>query len=200
MHDPQTSGLPNSSPVAGGGVTPSPAALFLGFSRAGLSGFGGVLPWARRLLVDNEGWLSPEEFNVLMGLCQFLPGPNIINLAVAVGVRFCGWRGALAGALGLMLGPFLVSLSLGLLYATYGELPAVQALLHGVTLVGTGLVIATGIRMGINLKEPKLYGIFVVAAFVVIVFLHWPLPLVMIGGALVTVSLSWWRLSREARR
>ena len=65
---------------------PTPAELFRGFSRVGLSGFGGVLPWARRLLVDTERWLTAEEFNVLLGLCQFLPGPNVVNLAVAVGV------------------------------------------------------------------------------------------------------------------
>ncbi|MEN9880632.1 MAG: hypothetical protein RIQ55_1278 [Pseudomonadota bacterium] len=181
-------------------IAPGPAVLFRGFARVGLSGFGGVLPWVRRLLVDTERWLTAEEFNVLLGLCQFLPGPNVINLAVAVGVRFCGWRGAVAAALGLMFGPFLVALLLGLLYARYGEIPAVQSLLYGVTLVGAGLIIATGLRMALNLKQRAVYLPFTLAAFVALVLLHWPLPVVMIGGAVLTVSLSWWRLSREARR
>lgn len=178
---------------------PSPADLFRGFARVGLSGFGGVLPWARRMLVETEGWLTAEEFNVLLGLCQFLPGPNVINLAVAVGVRFCGWRGALAGALGLMLGPFLIALVLGILYDRYGELPAVQSMLHGITLVGAGLIIATGIRMGLNVKNRALYLPFAAAAFVAIALLHWPLPAVMLGGAALTITLSWWRLSQEAK-
>ena len=180
-------------------ATPTPAALFLGFSRVGLSGFGGVLPWARRLLVETEGWLSAEEFNVLLGLCQFLPGPNVVNLAVAVGVRFCGWRGAVAGAIGLMLGPFVVALVLGVLYGLYGELPAVQSMLHGITLVGAGLIIATGIRMGLNVKNRAVYLPFAAAAFVAIALLHWPLPAVMLGGATLTIALSWWRLSQEAK-
>ena len=179
-------------------ITPGPAALFRGFARVGLSGFGGVLPWARRLLVDTERWLTAEEFNVLLGLCQFLPGPNVVNLAVAVGVRCCGWRGAVAGALGLMLGPFLIALLLGLLYARYGQIPAVQSVLYGVTLVGAGLIIATGIRMGLNVQQRAVYLPFAAAAFAALVFLHWPLPIVMIGGAALTVSLSWWRLAREA--
>jgi len=181
-------------------VIPAPADLFRGFARVGLSGFGGVLPWARRLLVDTERWLTADEFNVLLGLCQFLPGPNVINLAVAVGVRFCGWRGAVAGALGLMLGPFLIALLLGVLYARYGEIPAVQSVLYGVTLVGAGLIIATGLRMALNVKQRGVYLPFTLAAFIALVFLHGPLPAVMIGGAVLTVSLSWWRLSREARR
>ena len=179
--------------------TPTPAALFLGFSRVGLSGFGGVLPWARRLLVETEGWLTAEEFNVLLGLCQFLPGPNVVNLAVAVGVRFCGWRGAVAGALGLMLGPFLIALVLGLLYDRYGELPAIQSMLHGITLVGAGLIIATGLRMGLNVKNRWIYWPFAAAAFAGIALLHWSLPVVMLGGAALTIALSWYRLSQEAK-
>jgi chromate transporter len=198
MRDPQTSDWATESATAR--VVPGPAALFRGFARVGLSGFGGVLPWARRLLVDTERWLTAEEFNVLLGLCQFLPGPNVINLAVAVGVRFCGWRGAVAAALGLMLGPFLIALLLGVLYARYGEIPAVQSVLYGVTLVGAGLIIATGLRMALNVKQRGVYLPFTLAAFVALVFLHGALPVVMIGGALLTVSLSWWRLSREARR
>ncbi|MFZ9615577.1 MAG: chromate transporter, partial [Fluviibacter sp.] len=133
------------------------------------------------------------------GLCQFLPGPNVVNLAVAVGVRFCGWRGAVAGATGLMLGPFLVALVLGVLYARYGELPAVQSMLQGITLVGAGLIIATGIRMGLNVKNRAIYLPFAAAAFAAIALLHWPLPAVMLGGATLTISLSWWRLSQEAK-
>lgn len=197
MRDPQTSDWATESAAAR--LVPGPAALFRGFARVGLSGFGGVLPWARRLLVDTERWLTAEEFNVLLGLCQFLPGPNVINLSVAVGVRCCGWRGAVTAALGLMLGPFVIALLLGLLYARYGEIPAVQSVLYGVTLVGAGLIIATGIRMALNVKQRAVYLPFAGAAFVALVILHWPLPLVMIGGALLTVSLSWWQLARKAR-
>lgn len=200
MRDRRTSALATDTTTEQIRVIPEPAALFCGFARVGLSGFGGVLPWARRLLVDTERWLTAEEFNVLLGLCQFLPGPNVINLAVAVGVRFCGWRGAVAAALGLMLGPFLIALLLGVLYARYGEIPAVQSVLYGVTLVGAGLIIATGLRMALNVKQRGVYLPFTLAAFVALVFLHGALPVVMIGGALLTVSLSWWRLSREARR
>lgn len=190
----------NNNPSDEARVTPGPAALFRGFAYVGLSGFGGVLPWARRLLVDTERWLTAEEFNILLGLCQFLPGPNVVNLAVAVGVRCCGWRGAVAGAFGLMIGPVLIALGLGVLYAFYGEIPTVQSMLYGITLVGAGLITATGIRMGMNLKQRWLYLPFAAAALIALVVLHWPLPVVMLGGAVLTVSLSWWRLARESRK
>ncbi len=198
MPDLQTSASDTNPPLAPVRAVPGPTALFRGFAYVGLCGFGGVLPWARRMLVDTRRWLTAEEFNILLGMCQFLPGPNVVNLAVAVGVRFCGWRGALAGALGLMIAPVFIVLLLGLLYVVYGELPFVQSMLHGVTLVGAGLIIATGIRMGFNLKQRRVYLPIAGLAFVALAILHWPLPQVMIGGAVVSVGLSWWRLSRES--
>lgn len=67
---------------------PSLLALFLGFLSVGMYGFGGVLPWARRMVVEQRRWLTAAEFADLLGLCQFLPGGNIMNLTVAVGARF----------------------------------------------------------------------------------------------------------------
>lgn len=164
-------------------------ALFLGFSTIGLSGFGGVLPFARRLLVERRQWLSGEEFNTLMGMCQFLPGPNVVNLAVCVGRRFAGAAGALAGALGLMIGPMIIVMGLGWLYDQYGSLPIAQGVLRGIAAVGGGLLIAMGWRMAQNLKQPKRELWFALAAFVGVAVLRWPLPLVMVG--LATINSLW---------
>ncbi len=72
---------------------PTVAELFFGFFKLGLIGFGGVLPLARRMVVEDRKWLTGEEFTELLGLCQFLPGGNIINMAVAIGSKFQGGRG-----------------------------------------------------------------------------------------------------------
>lgn len=198
MPDLQTSASDTNRTAVPVRQAPGPYALFRGFAYVGLCGFGGVLPWARRMLVDTQRWLTAEEFNILLGMCQFLPGPNVVNLAVAVGVRFCGWRGALSAALGLMFGPVLIVLILGVLYVLYGELPAVQSILHGVTLVGAGLIIATGLRMGGNLKHRRIYLPIAGLSFIALALFQWPLPMVMIGGALLSIGLSWWRISRES--
>ena len=77
---------------------PPPAELFLGFAKASISGFGGVLPFARHMLVDDKKWLSEQEFADLFSFSQFMPGANVVNLSVCVGSRF---HGPLGGALGL---------------------------------------------------------------------------------------------------
>src|SRR5438552_1330194 len=86
------------SPIEGEGVLYSGAArpnpteldLFLGFLSASLRGFGGVFVMGRRMLIEERKWLTPDEFVELLGVCQFLPGANIVNLSVAVGQRFRG--------------------------------------------------------------------------------------------------------------
>ena len=126
---------------------PSARELFAGFLSIGIAGFGGVLPWARRMLVETRHWLTPREFTDVLGLCQFLPGPNIVNVAVAVGGRFGGARGALAALAGLLVAPFAVVVALGALYTAYGHVPAVASAFRGVAAVAAGLVVAMALKM-----------------------------------------------------
>ena len=46
----------------------------------------------------------------LLGLGQFLPGPNVINLSVIVGKRHRGVAGAIVAPLGLLAGPLAIVL------------------------------------------------------------------------------------------
>ena len=171
-------------------------ALFSGFSRVGLSGFGGVLPFARRMLVERQRWLSPGEFNSLLGLCQFLPGPNVVNLAVCVGSRYQGALGALVAVLGILAGPVAVVLLLGLLYSWFGDVPQVQAMLRGISAVGVGLILAMGVRMLGALKERRVYLPFVVLTFLAIAVLRLPLALVMAALATLSSLVAYRRIRR----
>jgi len=175
-------------------------ALFFGFSRIGLSGFGGVLPFARHFLVEKRGWLSAEEFNTLLGLCQFLPGPNVINLSVVVGARYRGVAGSVACVAGLLAGPMVIALLLALVYDRYGSLPVVQGILRGIAAVGCGLLFATAIRMGLAVRYKVFLLPFTALVFVAIAILRWPLPAVMLGLLAFTAGVAWWRLRDAAPR
>lgn len=52
-----------------------------------LAGFGGVLVFARRAIVEQHRWMTEDEFNETFALCDFLLGPNIVNLSVVLGSR-----------------------------------------------------------------------------------------------------------------
>lgn len=171
--------------------TITPKQLFISFSKIGMSGFGGVLPWARRTIVEQEKWLSPEEFNSMLGICQIVPGPNIVNLAVCVGSRFAGAWGAFAAVLGLMLGPSVIVILLGLLYEQYSHLPAIQGMLRGISAVGIGLIAGTGFKMLRN--EFSFPPMLLVVTITVIAagYFHLSLGLVVLLASPLAIYLAW---------
>ncbi|MEP7207603.1 MAG: chromate transporter [Casimicrobiaceae bacterium] len=168
-------------------ITPTVRGLFLAFLRVGVSGFGGVMPFAHRMLVERERWLDEREFIDVLSLCQFLPGPNIVNVSIVVGRRFGGLRGAAAAFSGLVLLPFLMIVTLGALYGVAGQLPHVRDAFRGVASGAAGLVIAMAVRMGKPLRRSTWQTFIAAAAFVAIAVLRWPLPWVLLG--LVPLSL-----------
>src|SRR6202158_2053989 len=87
---------------------PGLLALFAAFAKMSLAGFGGVLVWARRGIVDRHRWMTADEFNETYALCHFLPGPNVVNLSVVFGSRFRGIRGGVAAFAGLLGPPVVV--------------------------------------------------------------------------------------------
>lgn len=158
-----------------------------------LSGFGGVTPFARRMLVEERRWLSDEEFTDVMSLCQFLPGPNIVNITVCVGARFHGVKGALAAFAGLMCGPFVVVLVLGSLYTHYRELPAVSGAFRGLSAAAAGLIVAMGLKMSASRRLRSAMAAFAVITFLGIAVARLPLVVLLLGAAPLSVAAAYWR-------
>ncbi len=175
--------------------TPTLADLFFSFAKVSLSGFGGVLPWARRLIVEERRWMTAEAFNEAFSLSQFLPGPNIVNFSVVFGQRFRGLPGAIVALLGLLGPPVVIVTLLGVLYARYGEIDALQRVLAGVTAAAVGLFIAVVVKMSEPVFRRGLsFGPFVaLAAFLAVGILRWPLPWVLAVLAPLSIALAWWK-------
>lgn len=166
---------------------PNARTLFLEFARMGLSGFGGVLPFVRRSVVERNRWLNDRDFVEILSLGQVLPGPNVINLALMLGLRFAGLRGAVAAFSGLVFVPMVVVLCAMGLYLRYQDVPQVRQMLSGMTAVAAGLVLSTGVKLAQS--QPRSVRALVVgaAAFLAIGWLRWPLLPVM--AVLVPVAL-----------
>jgi len=168
-----------------------PLELFFAFSQLALSGFGGVLPWAHRTLVERKGWLNEREFVDTLAMGQLLPGPNIGNIAVMIGYRFAGYGGAAAAFAGLVTGPFLLMIAAGMLYQNYGAQPLVQQALSGMSAVAAGLVLATGLKMSATLKRQWRPWLFVALALTGVGVLRWPLLAVVGGLAPFAIAAAW---------
>jgi chromate transporter len=169
----------------------SPSELFRTFAEMSLCGFGGVMPWARRMLVDRRGWIDDREFAELLAIGQILPGPNICNIAVIVGYRYARLRGALAALSGLLGGPFVIVLVLGALYHRFGSLPAVQGALRGMTAVAAGLVMITGLKLAKSQPRNLRGLVFGLAALVSIGVAHLPLGWIMLVLMPLALAVEW---------
>jgi len=178
-------------------TAPQPAvgasALFFGFLKIGLTGFGGVMPFARRMIVEEQRWLTEIEFLDVLSLSQFLPGPNIVNVSVIIGRRFRGAIGSVAACAGLMLMPLVIVLALATLYAQFAEFPRVRDAFSGVSASASGLILATALKLARPLKQyPWQVGICVIA-FVGIALARVPLLWLLAVLCPLSIAIAWWR-------
>lgn len=173
--------------------------LFKVFNRLALQGFGGVLPIAQRELVERERWLTQQQFVELLSVSQVLPGPNIVNLALMFGDRYFGWRGAGAALAGMLLAPLVIVLLLAMLYAQFAILPMVAGALRGMGAVAAGLVITTGLKLSLSLRQNpmglRVCVLFTALTFVAIALLRWPLVWVLLGVGASAIAVAWHKLA-----
>jgi chromate transporter len=172
-------------------ATPTRSELFLTFAKLGLCGFGGVGPWARRVIVEDKDWLDEREYAELLGLCQILPGPNVGNVSVCLGDRYHGPVGSLLALGGLLAGPMFVLLCLGIAYDHFGQLPLVHSAIGGIAAGAAGLFVGTALRMVERLRLNWIAVLIMCCAFVGIGIMQWPLVTVVLTLAPISLIISW---------
>lgn len=173
---------------------PGPGALFLAFFGISIMGFGGVLAWARWMLVEKRHWLTPQEFNELLSLCQFLPGGNIVNFGVVLGSRYCGVLGGIAAVAGLLLGPFFIVIGLASLYVEFSAVPGIAGMLTGVSAAATGLVASLTFKMAMAMREEIVPLLFALVGFVAVGIFRTPLLATVLVMMPVTILYAWRRV------
>jgi len=184
-----------SSPSSPSDPSPTLLELFVAFALIALCGFGGVLAWSRRMLVEERKWMTAEEFNDAYALCQFLPGPNVVNLSVVFGRRIRGLLGAAVASAGLLGPPFVIVSVIGFVYAQFGEIAALQRMLIGVAAAAVGLVLGTCAKMALPLLRDR-FGIaplIVLATFASVGILRWPLPWALAVLVPLSIAIAWVR-------
>ena len=172
--------------------------LFVAFTLLALQGFGGVLAVAQRVLCEQRRWLTREQFVEILAVAQVLPGPNVCNLALMIGDRFFGWRGAFAALAGMMAAPLVIVLLLTALYAQYSMNAAVSGALRGMGAVSAGLIFGTGLKLVGALRTSPMHapvcGALLASAFVAVALLRWPLVWIILALGVVACGYAWTRL------
>lgn len=124
---------------------------YLSFSLMSVGGAIGTLPEMHRYLIDQQHWLSDNQFNASVAIAQASPGPNILFVALMgwnIGMNAGGLPLALLGVLINMTGILLPSSTITFLASRWGHqnrhLRAVRAFKQGMSPIVIALLLATG--------------------------------------------------------
>lgn len=182
--------------------------LFRIWAGIGLQSFGGgatTLYLMRRVTVEEQHWLSDEEYGLYWGIVQIAPGINLLGQTVLIGWRVAGFMGAIVALLGLLLPSIAITVLITAGYATIRDQPLVVAALHGIipATVGVGVILA--IQM---LKPPVVASyhegwgqlglslVVLVGAPLLLVLLNLP-AIVVLWGAGGCCAVGAWLLRRR---
>jgi chromate transporter len=173
--------------------------IFLVFLKMGAFSFGGGLTgWVFQEVVTLRRWMAEDEFMSGLALCQVLPGTNITNISVFVGMRLRGIAGAVVAVFALLFGPFLAVIALGELYTQVAGVPWISPALDGISAAAVGLLLLVGFK-GSARAARKVYPlVFVAATAVMVGILQWPLLPVVVGVAPFSIAAAWPRPARHA--
>jgi chromate transporter len=190
---------PDETPLA---QAPQPvplSAIYKVFFLIGLFSFGGGLSaWVHREIVQLRGWLTDEEFFSGYGLSQVLPGVNSTNLTVYIGQHLRGAIGALVGLIGMLSGPFVVVVIAAITYHSLLAMPGFQTGMAGVGAAAIGLLGKMALTSARNAMRKVSSFLVMMGTFAAVGIFHFPLLLVVLVGAPVSVALAWPRKAADA--
>src|SRR6184192_3109450 len=159
-----------TSDASDGGPQPLRAFLFY-FLRLGTLGFGGPIALAGHMqqdLVEQRGWITPQEYKEGLALAQLAPGPLSAQLAMYLGWVRAGRLGATFVALAFVGPSFVMVLVLSELYVRFGGLPWMQGLFYGIGAAVVAIIARSVLklaRMTLS-RDQLLWTLFAVSAVV----------------------------------
>lgn len=157
--------------------------VWLGFVSFG--GPAGQIAIMHRELVERKKWITEEKFLHALNFCMLLPGPEAQQLAIYNGWRLHGTMGGVIAGAFFVIPSIFVLLVLSYIYAAYGNLPAIAAILDGLKAIVLAIVVEAVFKIGKKALTGWLHWAIAAAAFIAIYFLHIPFPLIVIAAALI---------------
>lgn len=162
--------------------------------KIGLLSFGGPaaqIALMHRVLVDERRWLAERQFLSALNFCMLLPGPEAMQLATYAGWRMHGVRGGLAAGLLFVMPGAILMLALSVIYALYGQLPAMEVLFLGVKAAVLAIVLEALIRLARRALQTKEHWLLAGLSFAALFFFNVPFPVVVLAAAMIGVVSSW---------
>lgn len=125
--------------------------LFTTFFKIGLFTIGGgyvMIPMIEKSVVEDNGWVSKEEFMDLLAVSQAAPGVFAVNISIFIGYKLKGLRGSLACTVGTVLPSVAIILLIALFFQKYKDIPLVENIFKGIRPVVVALILTPTINLG----------------------------------------------------
>ncbi|WP_040193391.1 chromate transporter [Clostridium culturomicium] len=122
--------------------------MFLTFFKIGSFTFGGgyaMIPLIEREVVDNNKWISKDEFIDIIAISQSFPGALAINSCTFIGYKIGGIAGGILGLLGVALPSFLIILLIALAFSKFRDMYIVELIFNGIN-AAVPLLILVGVN------------------------------------------------------
>jgi len=154
----------------------------------GVNSFGGPagqIAVMHRVIVDERGWIDERRFLHALNFCMVLPGPEAMQLAVYVGWLLNGvWGGVIAGSLFVLPGLAVMSV-LAWVYASFGDVSWIAALLFGIQAAVVAVVLQAVVRVARRSLHTRLLVVLSVLSFLAVFFFNVPFPFIVLTALLV---------------
>ena len=171
-------------------IQPTLPAYALLVTQVGLTSFGGgVSGWMLRLVVEERGWMTEAEFLSGLALCQVFPGVNVVNLAIWMGYRLHGGKGAVVGALAMIVPPAFVLIAIATAFSGLSQYDWVRTALNGIAAAAVGLTGSMSLRAWRRAATGVAPVLIAATTTVLVGLLHWPLVPVTAVMAALSVGL-----------
>ena len=160
----------------------------LGFISFG--GPAGQIAIMQRELVERKKWIEQDDFLHALNYCMLLPGPEAQQLATYIGWRLHGIRGGIVAGAFFVIPSIFFLFFLSYIYAAYGSLPQMNAILDGFKAVVVAIVVEAVFKIAKKAFKNSWHLLISIFSFAAIYFFHVPFPLIVLGAAIFGVIVS----------
>lgn len=154
-----------------------------------------MIPLIEHDVVEKNGWLRKDEFLDLLAVAQSAPGVFAVNMAVFVGYKLRGKRGALAASFGCVLPSVVIILLIALFFRRFRHIEVVNNIFMGVRPVVVALIAVPVFNVARSAKLGwSTVWIPVVAAFLIVALGVSPIYVIIAAGV---AGYVWGRIGRN---
>lgn len=173
--------------------------IFLSYFKIGCMAFGGgysMLPLLEKEFAEKNRAIDRDALYELFALSMSLPGIIAVNMAMFLGHRLRGYKGAVAAACGVILPSILMITIIATFFHRFSDLPAVQSCFKGLNIAVLAIIAQALWKMlKKGIRDKVTFGIFL-GVLVGYLVTGWNPVLFTIAGTLVGLAF----LGRRERR